>query len=115
MNEATLQWFIGLEANVAVDWDEVKYMFLAKYTDYCRGSGMGGDDIFKMQQRDDGTLEKQVSRFLYNLQRNTKHQLNEAYQKHVFLRDISETYVEYIDLMTSGDTTQITWEDIKRY
>lgn len=70
---------MGLEANGVVYWDIMKNIFLTKYKDYYRGRGMGGDDIFKMQQKDDETLEDYVSRFLHSLQRKAEHQLNEAY------------------------------------
>ena len=52
-------------------------LFLDKYKEYCRGHDLKGDDIFKMSQREDETLENYVARFMFNLQRNTQHQLNE--------------------------------------
>ena len=105
---------MGLGANVAEDWDGMKNLFLAKNKDYCRGS-MGGDDIFKMQQKEDEILEDYASRFLYNLQRSTEHDLNESSQKHLFLRGVEDTCVQALDLIARGDITQSTWEDIKRY
>lgn len=83
---------MGLGANVVVDQDGMKNLFLAKYKDYCRGS-MGGDNIFKTQQKEDETLEDCILRLLYNLQRNTKLQLNESSQKHLFLMGVEETCV----------------------
>jgi hypothetical protein len=48
LKEEPLRWFMGLGANVSIDWDTMKNLFLDKYKDYYRGS-MGGDDIFKIQ------------------------------------------------------------------
>ena len=51
---------------------------------------MRGDDIFKMSQKVDETLEDYVSRFMFNLQRNTQHQLNEESQNHLFLKGVND-------------------------
>ena len=74
---------------------------------------MKGDDIFKMSQKEGETLEDYVSRFLFNVQRNTQHNLNEESKKHLFLRGVQEESMEALDLMAGGDVTQKTWNDIK--
>ena len=81
-------------------------MFLSKYKVYYRGSDGKGDDIFKMSQKEDETLEDYVSRFLFSLQKNTQHQLNEDSQKRPFLKGVNDTYIEALDLMAGGDITQ---------
>ena len=68
---------MSLGANVVIDWQHMSNLFLNKYKEYCRGHDLKGDDIFKMSQREDETLEDYVSQFMFNLQRNTHHQLNE--------------------------------------
>ena len=64
-------------ANVVIDWTTMSNLFLSKYKEYCRGQDLKGDGIFKMSQKEDETLEDYVSRVMFNLQHNTKHQLNE--------------------------------------
>lgn len=49
------------------DWDGMKNTFLAKYEEYCRGRDMKGDDIFWMSQKEDETLDKYVSKFMFDL------------------------------------------------
>ena len=73
--------------------------FLQKYKEYCRGQDMKGDDIFKMSQKEGETLEDYVSIFLFNVQRNTQHNLNEESKKHLFLRGVQQESMEALDLM----------------
>lgn len=68
---------MSLGANTVQDWPRMRNLFLSKYKEYCRGRDLKGDDIFKMSQREDETLEDYVSRFMFNLQCNTQHNLNE--------------------------------------
>ena len=74
---------------------------------------MKGNDIFKMLQKEGETLEDYVSRFLFNVQWNTQHNLNEESKKHLFLRGVQEESMEALDLIDRGDVTQKTWNDIK--
>ena len=87
--------------------------FLDKYKEYCRGHNLKGDDILKMSQREGETLEDYVSRFMFNLQCNTQHQLNEESQKHLFLKGVHDRSMEALDLMVGGDITQKTWAEIQ--
>lgn len=48
-------------------WDELKKTFFKKYQDYCR-SKESNDDIFKMQQQEDESLEEYLEMFLYSYQ-----------------------------------------------
>ena len=73
---------------------------------------MKGDDILKIPQKDDETLEDYVSQFMFNMQHNRQHQLNEESKKHLFLRGVNEGSIEALDLMVGGDFTQKTWTNI---
>ena len=97
---------MGLEANAAGTWDEMKALFLDKYKKYCKASGSRGDDIFRISQKEEETLEDYVSRFLYTLQKNPQHTLSEDSQKLVFLRGVNDDYLEALDLMVGGDIYQ---------
>ena len=99
---------MSLGANAVQDWQDMKNLFLTKYKDYCWGPDLKGDDIFKISQREDETLEDYIAQFLFNLQRNTQHQLNEASQKHIFLKGVHDRSMEALDLMAGGDITQKT-------
>ena len=91
-----------------IDWQHMSNLFLDKYKEYCRRHDLKGDDIFKMSQREDETLEDYVARFMFNLQHNTQHQLNEESQKHIFLKGVHDRSMEALDLMAGGDITQKT-------
>ena len=58
---------MGLDTNAIVDWLGLRKLFLSKYKEYCRAQDMKRDDIFKMTQREDKTLEDYVARFVFNL------------------------------------------------
>ena len=58
---------MGLRANAATTWDEMQALFLEKYKEYCKASGTREDDIFRISQKEEETLEDYVSRFLYTL------------------------------------------------
>lgn len=87
-------------------------LFLNKYKEYCRGHDLKGDDIFKMSQMEDETLEDYVAQFMFNLKRNTQHQLNEESHKHLFLKGVHDKSMEALDLMARGDITQKMWAKI---
>ena len=76
----------------------MKNLFLAKYKDYFRGLDLKGDDIFKMSQREDEILEDYVVHFLFNLQFSMQHQLNEASQKHIFLKGVHDRSMEALEV-----------------
>ena len=50
-------------------------------------------------------MEEYVELFMFNLQHNTQHQLNEASQKHLFLKGVHDRSMEALDLMAGGDIT----------
>ena len=58
---------MGLGANVIGNWDEIQTLFLDKYKEYCKAYGSLGDDIFRISQKEEETLEDYVSHFLYTL------------------------------------------------
>ena len=77
---------MGLGANAVANWIEMSNFFLQKYKEYCQD--MKGGDIFKMSEKGGETLEDYVSIFLFNVQRNMQHNLNEESKKHLFLRGV---------------------------
>ena len=105
---------MGLGANALDTWDEMKTLFLDKYKEYCKVNDSRGDDIFRISQKEDETLEDYISRFLYTLQKNPQHVLTEDSQKLVFLRGVNDNSLEALDLMVGGDVYQSSWDDLKK-
>ncbi|KAH9307242.1 hypothetical protein KI387_035153, partial [Taxus chinensis] len=57
LKNVTLRWFMGLGRNVVTMWEKMKEKFLDKYQDYCKLSSKGGDEIYRMTQKEDEPLE----------------------------------------------------------
>ena len=105
---------MGLGSNTVGTWGEMQTLFLEKHKKYYKGNDPRGDDIFTISQKEDETLEDYVSHFLYTLQKNPQHVLSEDSQKLVFLRGVNDSFLEALDLMTSGDVFQYSWDDLKK-
>jgi hypothetical protein len=67
----------------------MKSTFLKKYQDYYRTRD-SHNDIFKMQQSEEESLEEHMERFLYNLQKTTQSTLNNDTIRTIFLKGIQE-------------------------
>ena len=80
-------------------WNE--NLFLKKYQDYCK-SKYSKNDIFKMQQQEDESLDDYLERFLYNYQKS-KQRLNDNTVKTIFWKGIQDEYIDTLNLMGSGD------------
>ena len=96
---------MSLGANAIQNWQAMKNLFLDKYKDYCWGLDLKGDEFFKISQREDETLEDYVTQFSFNLQCSMQHQLNEASQKHIFLKGVHDRRMEALELMDRDDIT----------
>jgi hypothetical protein len=57
---------MSLGGNSIQTWEDMKYVFLQRYQDYCRAN----DDIFGVTQGEEESLEEYVESFQYNLQRS---------------------------------------------
>ena len=66
LKESALRWFMGLGEHTIRTWEEIRSTFLKKYQEYCRTRD-SRNDIFRMQQQEDESLEDYVERFIYNL------------------------------------------------
>jgi hypothetical protein len=76
LKDSALRWFMGLGEFSIRYWDEMKTTFLKKYQDYCR-TKESRNDIFKMQQQDEESLEEFVDRFLHILQKTKRGTLSD--------------------------------------
>ena len=66
---ASLRWFMGLGSASIRTWSDMKETFLSKYQDYCRTRDLR-EEVFKMTQKEDESMEDYVERFHHNLQRS---------------------------------------------
>ena len=95
---------MGFGEHTIRSWDDTKNAFLKKYQEYCKTRD-SRNDITRMQQQEDESLEDYVERFPYNLQKN-RNELNNATIKTIFLNGILEEYVDVLNLMAFGDVYQ---------
>jgi hypothetical protein len=68
LKDSALRWFMSLGEHTSLSWDGMKETFLQKYQDYCRPRD-ARNDIFKMQQSEEESLEDYLEKFLYNYQK----------------------------------------------
>ena len=66
LKDPALRWFMGLGEHNIRTWEEMRSAFLNKYQEHCRTRD-SQNDIFRMQQQEDESLEDYVERFIYNL------------------------------------------------
>jgi hypothetical protein len=111
LKDSALRWFMGLEDYSIRSWEDMKSTFLKKYQDYCRTRD-SHNDIFKMQQSEEESLEDYVERFLYNLQKTKQSTLNNDTIRTIFLKGIQEEYIDVLNLMGAGDISQLPFAAI---
>ena len=80
----------------------MKTTFLQKYQEYCKPRD-SRNDIFKIQQLKDESLEDYLERFIYMLHKSKHNDLREDAVRTLFLKGISEDLVENLNLMESDN------------
>ena len=91
----TLSWFMILGGNCIQTWEDMKHVFLKRYQDYCRVN----ENIFKMTQGEEESLEEYIKRFQYNLQISKQRKLGKETLKLLLLKGIQDEYLEVLNLM----------------
>jgi hypothetical protein len=94
-----------------ISWEDMKTTFLKKYHDYCRPKD-SRNDIFKMQQQDEESLEDFLERFTYTLQKSKYNGLQDEAIKNIFLKGVLDEYIDILNLMTLGDIYQKDFEGL---
>jgi hypothetical protein len=61
LKSVTLQWLMGLGKDNICSWGQIMKKFLDKYQYYCKDKER--EDVFRMMQHEDDTLEDYVERF----------------------------------------------------
>jgi hypothetical protein len=111
LKDSALRWFMSLGEYSIRSWEDMKAKFLKKYQDYCRTKD-SRNDIFKMQQQDEESLEDFLERFTYTLQKSKYNDLWDEAIKTLFLKGVLEEYIDTLNLMASGDIYQKNFEAI---
>lgn len=70
------------------------------------------DEVFKMTQKEDESLEDLVERFVYNVKREKMDNLDEETLKSLLLRAIKDEWIDLLNLIGKGDISQLPFEDI---
>ena len=92
----------------------MKESFLQKYQEYCRPRD-ARNDIFKMQQSEEESLEDYLERFLYNYQKTKQFSLDTSTIRTIFLKGVRDGYIELLNLMSYGYVYQNSFADITEY
>jgi hypothetical protein len=114
LKDSALRWFMSLGEHTILSWDGMKETFLQKYQDYCRPRD-ARNDIFKMQQSEEESLEDYLERFLYNYQKTKQFSLDTTTVRTIFLKGVRDDCIEVLNLMSSGDVYQNPFADIAEY
>jgi hypothetical protein len=102
---------MGLGESGIRSWEAMKYIFIKKYQDYCN-TKESRNDILKIQQLEDETLEDYMEIFSYISHNSKYHDLLEDAIRDIFLKGISEEYLEMLNLMASGDISHKPFSEI---
>eukprot|EP00253_Pinus_taeda_P026627 PITA_26627 len=102
---------MGLGEHTITNWDGMRKVFLRKYQPYCRSKD-SKDDIFRMTQQEDETLEEYLERFIYNLQKSKHRTMPLELTRTIFLKGIREEYMDDLNLMGKGDISVLPFEEI---
>ena len=89
LKTTALKWFMGLGEHTITSWDDMRNIFLKKYQS-CYRSKYSKDDIFKMSQQEDESMEKYIEIFLYNLQKSKYTSLTSDIIRTIFLKSIQD-------------------------
>jgi hypothetical protein len=111
LKDSALRWFMSLGEYNIRSWEDMKTKFLKKYQDYCRTKD-SRNDIFKMKQQDEESLEDFLERFTFTLQKSKYNDLQDEAVKILFLKGVLEEYIDTLNLMASGDIYQKKFETI---
>jgi len=98
----TKYWYLG--RNEDFFSKKYKYYYKARKT---------RDEIFRMIQRADETLEHYAKRFQFSYKPATNHKLDDESLKLVLLSGVREDLMEALHLIVVGDTYQFTYDEIK--
>jgi len=65
-----------------------------------------------MNQKEDGSLDDLIERFMYNVKREKLNHLVFDILKTLLLKIIRDEWIDLLDLMSKGDVYQLSFEEI---
>ena len=83
----------------------MKQSFLSKYQEYCIAR-YRKEELFKMNQKEDESLEDFVERLEYNVQRSGHLDLDPVILKEILLRGIKDEHLDMLNLLGKGDISK---------
>jgi hypothetical protein len=102
---------MGLRGKTIHTWDEMRQAFLWKYQEYYKAQDLC-QEIFKMTQKGDESLEYYAERFQYNLQRSKQSKLNKDTLQTISIRFIQDECMDILNLMGRGDISNLGYDAI---
>jgi len=89
----------------------MRKIFLKKYQPYCRSKDYK-DDIFRINQQEDDTLEEYLEIFSYNLQKSKHRTMSVDLIRTIVIKCIQDEYLDDLNLMGKGDISNLPFEEI---
>jgi hypothetical protein len=111
LEDFSLRWFMGLGESSIRSSKDMKAIFIKKYQDYCKSKD-SRNDIFKIQQLEDKSLKDYMEWFAYISQKVEYHDLPDDAVRNLFLKGISEEYLETLNPMASSDISHKPFTEI---
>jgi hypothetical protein len=106
-----LRWFMSLGGENISTWVQMRRLFLNKYQEYYRTREQR-EELFKMSQKEDETLEYFLERLQYNLQRSGHPDVSKDILKTILLKGVREDYLDMLNMLGKGDISKEYYEDI---
>jgi len=102
---------MGLYGDSIQTWDEMKKVFLKKYQYYYKGRELK-EEIFKMTQKQDESLEDYMERFQYNFQISKQSLLSKETIRIIMLKGIRDECLEFLNMMGLGDVSKLSYDEV---
>ena len=74
LKDSALRWFMGLGESSIRTWEDMKTTLLQKYQEYCKPRD-SRNNIFKIQQLEEESLEDYLEIFIYTLHKSKHNDL----------------------------------------
>ena len=95
LKDKSLKWIMSLGTNSIRSWNDMQKIFLEKYKDHDLK-----EEIFRMNQREDESLEDLIERFMYNVKRGKLYHLGSNTLKTLLLRTIRDEWIDLLNIMS---------------
>ena len=83
-------------------WNDTQKIFIEKYKDDDLK-----EELFRMNQREDESIEDLIDKFMYNVKGGKLHHLGSDTRKTLLLREIRDEWIDLLNLMSRGDVYQL--------